>query len=98
MEKRATVPEHAMRLAVLLLLLAQAASPPQFKSCVNLVELDIVVTHSTGVPVRGLSLEDFNIRGDGQPVERQRLPEVTVPKFTGALALGGLSLGTPTRT
>lgn len=55
MEKRLQCPNHAMRLAVLLLLLAQAASPPQFKSCVNLVEIDILVTHSTGVPVRAES-------------------------------------------
>ena len=40
--------------AMVLVMLAQAASQPVFKSGVNLVEVDVVVTDKAGQPVRGL--------------------------------------------
>ena len=59
-----------MRLTVLLLLgLAQAAPQPVFKSGVNLVEVDVVVSDKSGQPVRGLSRGDFQVFEDGKPVE-----------------------------
>ena len=55
--------------ALFLLLLAQAVAPPQFKSGVNFVEVDVVVADRKGVPVRGLRREDFEVTEDGKPVE-----------------------------
>ena len=57
--------------ALLLVLLAQAASQPTFKSGVNLVEVDVVVTDKAGQPVRGLRQEDFEVTEDGKPVEHR---------------------------
>ena len=53
------------------LLLAQAAHSRPFKSGVNLVEVDVVVTDKAGQPVRGLRREDFEVTEDGKPVERR---------------------------
>jgi hypothetical protein len=55
--------------ALLLVLLAQASSQPSFKSGVNVVEVDVVVTDTKGQPVRGLKQGDFEILEDGKPVE-----------------------------
>ena len=57
-------------------LLAQQSSPSSeepaagdlvFKSVVNRVVLDVVVTDSTGKPVRGLTQKDFSVSEDGRP-------------------------------
>ena len=69
-----------MRLtALLLLVLAQAVPPPQFKSGVNLVEVDVVVTDRSGMPVRGLKQDDFAIAEDGKPVEVMTFNAVDLP-------------------
>ena len=65
--------------ALFLLLLAQAVAPPQFKSGVNFVEVDVVVADRTGVPVRGLRREDFEVTEDGKPVELLTFSAVDVP-------------------
>ncbi len=65
--------------ALFLLLLAQAVAPPQFKSGVNFVEVDVVVADRNGVPVRGLRREDFAVTEDGKPVELLTFSAVDVP-------------------
>jgi VWFA-related protein len=68
--------------AVLLLLSAQQAPPPQpaFKSNVTVVEVDVVVTDRSGRPVRGLRRDDFDISEDGRPVEIATFSAVDVPE------------------
>lgn len=63
----------------LLFLLAQGAPPPQFRTGVNLVEVDVVVTDRSGAPVRGLRREDFEVTEDGKPVEVMTFSAVDVP-------------------
>ena len=56
-------------LAMLTSVLAQQpAQQPTFKSGVNLVEVDVVVTNQAGQPVRGLGQADFEVTEDGKPV------------------------------
>ena len=66
--------------AVLLLLLAEQP-PPQtaFKSGVNLVEVDVVVTGKSGNPVRGLRQEDFEVFEDGKSVDVVSFVAVDLP-------------------
>src|SRR5687767_10504220 len=73
--------------ALFLLLLAQAVAPPQFKSGVNFVEVDVVVADRTGVPVRGLRREDFEVTEDGKPVELLTFSAVDVPAAEPAAIL-----------
>ena len=66
--------------AVLWLLLAEQ-SPPQtpFKSGVNVVEVDVVVTDKSGNPIRGLRQQDFDVFEDGKPVEVATFVAVDLP-------------------
>ena len=68
-----------MRAALLLVMLAQAASQPTFKSGVNLVEVDVVVTDKAGQPVRGLRQEDFEITEDGKAVTVETFTAIDLP-------------------
>ena len=61
--------------AVLAAVTVNTAQPPgraspqdRFRSGVELVEVDVIVTDSNGHPVRGLTQADFTIREDGTPV------------------------------
>lgn len=45
----------------------QSSGPVVFKSSVNRVIVDVVVTDSNGKPVPGLTLADFSVKEDGQP-------------------------------
>ena len=65
--------------ALLLVLLAQAAAQPTFKSGVNFVEVDVIVTDRAGVPVRGLRRQDFEVLEDGKPVEAITFTAVDLP-------------------
>jgi len=68
-------------LAAAVLLLLLAAQPPQsaFKSGVNLVEVDVVVTGKSGKPVRGLRQEDFEVFEDGKSVDVVSFVAVDLP-------------------
>ncbi len=67
-------------LAVLTSLLAQQPAPqPTFKSGVNLIEVDVVVTNKTGQPVRGLGQADFEVTEDGKPVTISTFVAVDLP-------------------
>lgn len=69
-----------MPIAALLLTLAlQAPSQPTFKSGVNVVEVDVVVTDASGQPVRGLRQQDFDVFEDGKPVEIAAFTAVDIP-------------------
>jgi VWFA-related protein len=61
-----------------LLLLAQVPAPP-FKTGVNVVEVDVVVTDRGGAPVRGLRREDFEVTEDGKPVELLTFSAIDLP-------------------
>ena len=65
--------------ALLLVLLAQSASQPTFKSGVNFVEVDVIVTDRAGVPVGGLRRQDFDVLEDGKPVEVITFTAVDLP-------------------
>ena len=64
--------------ALLLVVLAQAASQPTFKSGVNLVEVDVVVTDKSGQPVRGLRV-DFEVTEDGKIVSVETFTAIDLP-------------------
>ena len=55
--------------AFLLVVLAQAASQPTFKSGVNFVEVDVVVTDKAGQPVRGMRVR--GLRGHRRRQDRE---------------------------
>jgi Ca-activated chloride channel homolog len=65
---------------------ATRPAPSQFTSTVNLVEVYASVVDSTGQPVRGLRVEDFEVLEDGEP---QKITTFTAGEFplTVALAL-----------
>ncbi|MEP6592855.1 MAG: VWA domain-containing protein [Acidobacteriota bacterium] len=69
-----------MLLASLLLMLGQQNPPqPAFTSGVNLVEVDVLVSDTSGRPVRGLGRDDFDILEDGTPVEVATFTAVDLP-------------------
>src|SRR5687768_2391040 len=66
--------------AMLTSVLAQLpAQQPTFKSGVNLVEVDVVVTNQAGQPVRGLGQADFEVTEDGKPVTISTFLAVDLP-------------------
>ena len=67
--------------AALVFILAQApASQPVFKSGVNVIEVDVVVTDKSGRPIRGLRQEDFEVFEDGKPVTWSTFVAVDLPQ------------------
>lgn len=67
--------------AALIFILAQgAASQPTFKSGVNVIEVDVVVTTKAGRPIRGLRQEDFEVFEDGKPVDVVTFVAVDLPQ------------------
>jgi VWFA-related protein len=58
----------------------QPPSPPQFKTGINLVEVDAVVTDRSGRPVRGLKKEDFEVFEDGKLMEVVTFTAVDIPE------------------
>src|SRR5687767_12098376 len=74
--------------ALWFILAQQPDNPPTFKSGVNLVEVDVIVTDRQGRPVRGLRQQDFEVLEDGKSVPivtfvavdlPQAPPDATVP-------------------
>jgi VWFA-related protein len=91
----AIMPRKARSLArplVALLLLAQAArpaasqqsAPPTFPGQVEQVTVDAVVVDKKGVPLRGLSKDDFEILEDGVPQSIASFEAVEVPPAPAA--------------
>jgi Ca-activated chloride channel homolog len=56
----------------------------QFSSRVNVVEVYVTVTDSTGMPVTGLTQDDFTVREDGQP---QRIAAFAAGEFPLSVAI-----------
>jgi VWFA-related protein len=66
--------------AALLLLCAPGIGAQQsFRTGVNLVEVDVVVSARDGRPVRGLTKDDFEVFEDGNPVETATFTAVDLP-------------------
>jgi VWFA-related protein len=65
----------------LLLAMPVWAQTPQtpFKTGVNVVEVDVVVTEKGGRPVRGLTQDDFIVLEDGKPVSVATFTAIDVP-------------------
>jgi VWFA-related protein len=56
---------------------AQHAEPPQFRATVDLMRVDVTVLDKrTRKPIRGLTVEDFDVRVGGTPQEIQAVSEV----------------------
>ena len=81
-------PATSLALAALLLAAVLVAAPAagQFRSGVSAVEVYVSATDSKGVPVRGLTREDFELAEDGRP---QAISTFVAGEFplTAALAL-----------
>ena len=78
-----------MVFAPLLLVLIQQAPPqPTFRTGVNVVEVDVVVTDKSGRPVRQLRQEDFELFEDGKPVEVATFSAVDLPDAPSGGAIG----------
>jgi VWFA-related protein len=58
---------------------APDGQPPAFKTGVNAVEVDVVVTDRDGHLVRGLSRDDFEVFEDGKPVAIATFSAVDAP-------------------
>ena len=81
-------PVQALLSAALVFILAQAPpSQPAFKSGVNVVEVDVVVTDKTGRPMRGLRQGDFEVFEDGKPVEVVTFVAVDLPQAPVATSI-----------
>ena len=79
-----------MRFTVLLIALLAQASQPTFKSGVNLVEVDVVVTDKAGQPVRGLTREDFEVLEDGKNVGIEAFTTIDLPATPANKKVGSL--------
>jgi VWFA-related protein len=80
------------------------SQPPQdvFRTGVEVIEVDVVVTDGRGQPVRGLTAQDFEVFEDGTPVEIVAFRAVDVPASPPAPVpvapiLSGASLATNER-
>jgi VWFA-related protein len=71
---------HTLTAVVLFILTQQASQTPQFKTGINVVEVDVVVTDKSGRPVRGLQKQDFEVFEDGKPVEVATFSAVDIPE------------------
>ena len=58
---------------------ATSAQVPQFRSGIDLVQLDVSVLDRSGQPVRGLTAEGFTVFEDGVPQRIQAFSEIVVP-------------------
>ena len=79
-----------MRFTALLIALLAQASQPTFKSGVNLVEVDVIVTNKAGQPVRGLKREDFEVLEDGKSVGIEAFTAVDLPAAPAGEKVGSL--------
>ena len=56
--------------------------PQTFRSGVDVVQLDVIVSDRSGRPVRGLTARDFAIRENDVPVAIASFREIVVPETT----------------
>ena len=72
--------KYAVIGAVLCLSTPGASQPPQFRSGIELVEVDVSVLDKDRRPVRGLTKFDFMVLEDGRPQEIVSAAEINVPE------------------
>lgn len=60
--------------------LQQPAESSRFRTGVDVVEVDVIVTAPDGEPVRGLTIDDFELFEDGRPVRVVEVQAVDLPK------------------
>jgi VWFA-related protein len=73
-------------------LVAQDGQSPTFRVSTQLIQLDVVVTDSSGTPVGSLAAEDFEIKQDGKPL-RVRFAEYVEPSSSRATSRDALQQG-----
>jgi VWFA-related protein len=78
--------------------LARQDPPPQFKTGIEVRQLDVVVVDGDGRPVRGLTAADFTVLEDGKPQKISTLEEVAVPAAETAPAAWMRDVAPDTRT
>ena len=66
--------------AVLCLGAQTPQAPPQFKTGIEVRQLDVVVLDREGRPVRGLTAADFTVLEDGRPQKISTIEEIVVPE------------------
>jgi VWFA-related protein len=59
---------------------AQIQKPPVFRGRIDLMQLDVTVLDKNGVPVRGLTKDDFTLLEDNKPQTIQGFSAVDVPE------------------
>ena len=65
---------------------AQTAAPPQFRSTVELITLDVAAVDEAGQAVAGLTREDFVLEVDGEAQPIVNFETVSVPAAAEAAA------------
>ena len=58
---------------------AQNQKPPVFRATTNIVQTDVTVLDRDGRPVKGLTIDDFELYEDGEKVELLGFAEVDIP-------------------
>ena len=66
--------------AVSWIVAAQGQRPPQFRTGIELLQLDVTVLDKAGKPVRGLTKDDFTLLEDGKPQTVEAFTEIFVPE------------------
>lgn len=77
--KRLVIGGSGVLLAAALVSAAQQTAPPQFRSSVDLVHLDVSVLDRDRRPVRGLTATDFEVFEEGRPQTVQAFSAVDLP-------------------
>lgn len=58
---------------------AQGQKPPTFRATTDIVQTDVTVLGPDGRPMRGLTIDDFALFEDGEPVDLLGFAEVSIP-------------------
>jgi VWFA-related protein len=76
----------ALVLSAVLCLGAQAPQgpPPQFKTGIEVRQLDVVALDQDGRPVRGLTAADFTVLENGRPQKVSTIEEIAIPEGTAS--------------
>ena len=72
--------------SVTLLAGAQGQKPPVFRATTNIVQTDVTVLDRNNRPVKGLTIDDFELYEDGKKVEVLGFAEVSIPDAVDAPA------------
>src|SRR5688572_11236898 len=64
----------------------QSQKPPVFRATTNIIQTDVTVLDRDGRPVRGLTIDDFELYEDGERLEILGFAEVNIPDHDDAPA------------